>query len=100
MWQRMADRRAARQAAVLRQFWQTHHGVTWQVRKFTNFEFTVGHRRDTEQSVESLICSLLGRSESLRQWADLPELQQSSAGRSSKMQKAIVPDKLCFAVRA
>lgn len=30
MRQKMADRRAARQAAILRNFWQTHHGVTWQ----------------------------------------------------------------------
>lgn len=31
MRQRVADIRAAKQAAALRQFWQTHHGVTWQV---------------------------------------------------------------------
>jgi len=30
MRQKMADRRAAKQAAILRKFWQTHHGVTWQ----------------------------------------------------------------------
>ena len=31
MWQRMADRRAARQAETLKRFWQTHPGITWQV---------------------------------------------------------------------